>query len=89
MFGDAPGPLVGVAIFVFELEKVIAAGIEDRLGLGFVVIECIARDGGSFEIGLAVKFERYGLFAFAFIFVCFGDLCGEADRYRGSGFVFA
>jgi len=76
-----------MAVFVFELEEVIATGTQDRMGLSFVIIECIPGDGGSFEIGFAVEFQGHGLFAFAFVFVGFGDLCCEADRYRRSGFV--
>ena len=52
-----------------------------------VIIERITRDDGSFEIGFAIEFQSHGLFAFAFVFVGFGDLCGEADRYQRSGFV--
>ena len=81
------GALEGIAVFVFELEEVITASIKDGLGLCFVIIECIAGDDGAFEIGFLVEFQGHGLFAFAFVFVRFGDLGSKADGYRRSGFV--
>lgn len=49
--------LVSVAVFIFELEEVVAATIEHRLGLGFVVIQGIAGDGGIFQVGGRVESE--------------------------------
>jgi hypothetical protein len=81
------GALVCMAVFVFELEKVVTASFEDRISLCFVVIERIAREGGPFEIGFAIEFQCDGLFAFTFVFVGSGGLGSKADRDRRSGFV--
>jgi hypothetical protein len=76
-----------MAVFVFELEKVVTASFEDRISLCFVVIERIAREGGPLEIGFAIEFQCHGLFAFTFVFVGLGGLGSKADSDRRSGFV--
>ena len=78
-----------MAIFIFELQKVIAPGVENGMRLGFVVVEGIACDDGPFEVGFFVEFESYSLFAFTFVFIGFGDFGGETDRHGRSGFVLA
>ena len=43
--------LVGVTVFIFELEEVVAAPFEHRLGLRFVVVEGVTGDGRVLEVG--------------------------------------
>jgi hypothetical protein len=52
---EAVGGFVGVAVFVFELEEVVACGLCDGVRLWLVVIERVASDGGSFQIGFCVE----------------------------------
>lgn len=68
-FGLLQSRLVGMAIFVFELEEVVAARVEQRPGLGFVVVEGVAGDGRVLQVGGRVEPQGEGLFAFAFVVV--------------------
>ncbi len=53
--GESIGGLVGVAIFVFELEEVVASCLGDGVCLWLVVIERVASNSGSFKIGFCVE----------------------------------
>ncbi len=87
--------LVSVAVFVFELEEVVTAGVEHRLRLRFVVVEGIAGDGRVMEVGVLVEPQGDRLFAFAFVVVfallvvVFGLLLGESQGHGGTGLVVA
>lgn len=54
-FGLLHSRLAIVAVFVFEREEVVAAGVENGLALRFVVVEGVAGDGSAFEVGGGVK----------------------------------
>ena len=67
--GQSVGSFVGVTVFVFELEEVVASCLRDGVCLWFVVIKRVAGDGRSFQIGFCVALKGYGLLAFAFVLI--------------------
>ena len=69
LLGQSVGSFVGVTVFVFELEEVVASCLRDGVCLWFVVIKRVAGDGRSFQIGFCVALKGYGLLAFAFVLI--------------------
>ena len=69
LLGESIGGLLGVAVFVFELEEVVASCLGDGVCLWLIVIERVASNSGSFQIGFCLELSGYALLAFAVVFI--------------------
>ena len=77
--------LISVAVFVFELEEVVAAAVEHRLSLGFVVVEGVAGDGRVVEVSVIVEPQGDRLFASREVVAAGkkGPIAGQQDYPTG------
>ena len=78
-----------MAILVLELEEVIASCLEDRSGLGLVIVKSVSGDGRVFEFAVFIEAQCDGLLTLSLVCFALGFVGGKIHRYGRSGLVIA
>ena len=78
-----------MTIFVLELKEVIASRLENRSGLGLVIVQSVSSDGGVFEFAVLVEAQCDGLLALSLVCFALGFVGGKIHRDGRPGLVIA
>ena len=80
--GKIAGVLQGFAVFVFELQQVVASFFHDVTGIVLIAVQGIGGNQSVVQVGLLVESARNGEFSLLFVLLATGFFFGDADGYR-------
>ncbi len=87
--GKIAGVLQGFAVFVFELQQVVASFFYDLTGIVLIAVQGVAGDQRVFQVRFLVEPAGNSKFSVPFVVFATGFFLGDADGYRGPAFMLA